>query len=111
MSLYERINQLCKNNHITGKELGEKLDLKKSPLTDWKNGKSKPTADQIKRICEIFAISSDYILFGKSSKQLSKQEQEIIESYRNCSPERQAIIRELLNIPEETLKSSQSKVG
>lgn len=48
MSTYERINILCKENHITGKEIGEKLGLKKSPLTDWKNNKSKPTIDQIK---------------------------------------------------------------
>ena len=48
MSTYERINFYCKENHITGKEIGEKLGLKKSPLTDWKNNKSKPTIDQIK---------------------------------------------------------------
>ena len=29
MSTYERINFLCKENHITGKEIGEKLGLKK----------------------------------------------------------------------------------
>ena len=67
MSTYERINFLCKENHITGKEIGEKLGLKKSPLTDWKNNKSKPTIDQIKTICEIFAVSADYILFGKDA--------------------------------------------
>lgn len=111
MSLYERIQQLCKDNHITGKELGEKLDLKKSPLTDWKNGKSKPTAEQIKRICEIFAVSADYLLFAKSSESLTVQEKKLIESYRSCSPERQAIIRELLNVPEETEESSLSKIG
>ena len=41
MSTYERINFLCKENHITGKEIGEKLGLKKSPLTDWKNNQNQ----------------------------------------------------------------------
>ena len=62
MNLYERINLLCKEKGITGKELGEKLGLKKSPLTDWKNRKSKPTVDQIIMMCEIFATSADYML-------------------------------------------------
>ena len=80
MSTYERINFLCKENHITGKEIGEKLGLKKSPLTDWKNNKSKPTIDQIKTICEIFAVSADYILFGKlkNNDGLTQEQREAI---------------------------------
>ena len=55
MSTYERINFLCKENHITGKEIGEKLGLKKSPLTDWKNNKSNPTKKELlsfKKYCK-----------------------------------------------------------
>lgn len=66
MSTYERINFLCKENHITGKEIGEKLGLKKSPLTDWKNNKSKPTIDQIKNyLRNIRSFSRLYIVWKR----------------------------------------------
>lgn len=65
--IYNRIVTLSKENSLTGVALGQKLGLKKSPLTDWKNGKSTPTLEQIATICEIFAVSSDYIIFGKDS--------------------------------------------
>ena len=94
MSTYERINFLCKENHITGKEIGEKLGLKKSPLTDWKNNKSKPTIDQIKTICEIFAVSADYILFGKDTDEnLTKEESEVIQAYKKADARTQEIVK------------------
>lgn len=76
--MYERIMLLCEEKKINGKQLGELLNLKKSPLTDWKNGKAKPTVEQVKRICEIFAVSADYLIFGKT-KELSENEKEMLE--------------------------------
>ena len=113
MSTYERINILCKENHITGKEIGEKLGLKKSPLTDWKNNKSKPTIDQIKIICEIFAVSADYIFFGKDTdERLTKEENEIIQAYKKADTRTQEIVKLSLEpyMPQET-KLSDSQIG
>lgn len=113
MSTYERINFLCKENHITGKEIGEKLGLKKSPLTDWKNNKSKPTIDQIKTICEIFAVSANYILFGKDTDEnLTKEESEVIQAYKKADARTQEIVKLSLQpyMPQET-KLSDSQIG
>ena len=51
-------------------------------MTDWKNGKSQPTVDQIIKICEIFGISSDYLLFGKIEQKLTLDEKNILNAYR-----------------------------
>jgi transcriptional regulator with XRE-family HTH domain len=61
-----RIVRLIKERGISGVQLGKLLGNSKSPVTDWKNGKSKPTLEQLSTICEYFAISADYLLFGKS---------------------------------------------
>ena len=113
MSTYERINLLCKENHITGKEIGEKLGLKKSPLTDWKNNKSKPTIDQIRTICEIFAVSADYILFGKDNDDnLTEEENEIIQAYKRADARTQEIIKlSLQPYMQQETESSNSKIG
>ena len=78
--LYERILEQSERLGITGKQLGELLGLKKSPLTDWKNHKSNPTLEQLAKMCEIFAISSDYLLFG-SIGNLTADQQELVDTY------------------------------
>ncbi len=82
--IYDRIIEQTKKNGISSKELAKILNLKKSPLTDWKNHKSKPTLEQIIIICENFAISSDYLLFGRNAL-LPDDEAKIIEHYHNMS--------------------------
>lgn len=112
MGIYERILELCKVNNLTGIELGQKLGLKKSPLTDWKNQKAKPTVEQIITMCEIFAISSEYILFGKELKQLTEEEQRLIDAYRKADPAMQGAARKLLDVSEtEQERSSTSRTG
>lgn len=78
--LYERILEQTERLGITGKQLGELLGLKKSPLTDWKNLKSSPTLEQLIKMCEIFALSSDYLLFG-TVEGLSPDQQELVQTY------------------------------
>lgn len=85
-TIYDRIIEQANKHNISRKELAQLLNLKKSPLTDWKNQKSKPTLDQIKKMCEIFATSSDYLLFGKNAS-LSENETKIIEYYRKMNPD------------------------
>lgn len=79
--LYDRILEQTDRLGMTGKELGTLLGLKKSPMTDWKNHKSNPTIEQIAKMCEIFAVSSDYLLFGKTFS-LSRDQEELIDTYK-----------------------------
>lgn len=65
MIIYDRIYEQCRTHKINGKQLGELLNLRKSPMTDWKNGQAKPTVEQIAKMCEIFAVSADYLILGK----------------------------------------------
>lgn len=102
MDIVNRIVSLADKNGITGADLGKALNLKKSPLTDWKNGKSKPTLDQIMMLCEFFAVPSDYILFGKSEAMdkpandiidLKEDEKEIVSIWRELDYENKTIIK------------------
>lgn len=112
MGIYNRIYELCLKEGITGKELGEKLGLKKSPLTDWKNLKAKPTVDQIIAMCDIFATTSEYLLFGKESKELTTEEQKLLDAYRSAAPAIQTATRKLLDLPEpEPERSSILETG
>ena len=83
--LYSRISEECKKTGINSNELGRLLSLKKGPLTDWKNQKSKPTLDQLIKMCEICAVSADYLLFGTTRKDLTQEECTLLEKYISLS--------------------------
>lgn len=110
--IYERILDQTKKLGINGKELGELLGLKKSPLTDWKNKKSNPTLEQLTKMCEIFAISSDYLIFGHNN--LTENEKELLQHFQKL-PDREQIkfigrIEDAAARYQEE-KSSTSKIG
>ena len=89
LELYNRILKQTTRLGITGTELGTMLGLKKSPLTDWKNQKSNPTLEQLILMCDIFAVSSDYLLFGKTDS-LSTNETILLEKFNSLDASGQA---------------------
>lgn len=111
MKIYDRVYELCRKSKLTGKELGEKLNLKKSPMTDWKNEKAQPTVEQIIKMCEIFAVSSEYLLFGKEKQNLTIEEQKLLEAYRLADSGMKAAARKLLDVPEQEIRSSAYDIG
>lgn len=95
-SLYLRIKKQTEKLKISDKELGNLLGLKKSPMTDWKNEKSCPTIEQLIKMCDIFSVSADYLLFGNrtshsasSNNELQNdyEESEWLNLYNQLSPE------------------------
>lgn len=93
LGLIDRIIRIVKDNGMSGTKFGEIIGLSKSPLTDWKNGKSKPTLDQIIKICEYFSVSSDEILFGDKEKaHLSAEERSLLDGFKKLDKQEQQIV-------------------
>lgn len=108
-NISKRVEQLTKEMGITGKELGNLLNLKKSPLTDWKNGKSKPTLEQLVKMCEIFGLSADDLLGLKCD--YTEDEKNLIKYYRTLDKNSQNAMLTLFNIKHNEGKSLTSKIG
>lgn len=67
-----RVKQLRESKNITQKELSELLGMKTyTTITKWESGDNFPKAKDIKRLSEIFDVSSDYLL-GLSNETGSK---------------------------------------
>lgn len=107
--LYNRIHYEMNKLGITSNELGQKLGLKKGPVTDWKNGKSKPTLEQLIKMCEIFAVSADYLLFGKCTTLSSKETIELINKYNALSPNDKKEIQMLIEYKLQHIAGGKSK--
>ena len=58
----ERLKELIDYNQITSYRLSQALNVSKSVVHYWLNGKTTPNADYIIAICQYFGVSSDYLL-------------------------------------------------
>lgn len=62
MSTIEKILDLISKNNISARELCIELDISVSSITDWKNGRAKPSAEAIVKISNYFNVTTDYLL-------------------------------------------------
>lgn len=60
--MYEKIDKLLKDNNITPYRMCKVLGIKTSSMTAWKQGKYKPSIDNLKKIADFFGITIDYFL-------------------------------------------------
>lgn len=68
MSLYEKVQNLCRNEGFEISNLGEKLgiEITKGSISKWKNG-AVPRANTVKAIADYFGVTVDYLM-GKEEK-------------------------------------------
>lgn len=94
-TLYERIQELCKNKGVSGSRMCLDVGLSKSTLSDMKNGRTKgisiPTAQ---KIAGYFGITVDELYGNEEKKEspsdmegLSNDQLKIIELTKSLSPE------------------------
>ena len=68
---YERFENLLKMNNTTVYRVSKATGIPGSTFTDWKNGRSSPKSDKLKKIADFFGVSLDLLLgtdLGKSSE-------------------------------------------
>ncbi|MGA1825017.1 MAG: helix-turn-helix domain-containing protein [bacterium] len=63
MSLSEKIKILRKEKGWSQYQLGEKVGVHEKHVSKWENGKVIPGSDALKKLVELFKVSSDYLLF------------------------------------------------
>ena len=62
MDIVKNILKTAKKHGYTNKQLCEMLHKNPSYISDWKNGKSKPKADELILLANEFGVSVDYLL-------------------------------------------------
>lgn len=71
MDVIQRIINLMKQKGLTAKRLTVEAGLSSSAITEWKKGKSKPSAKSLQKLADYFHVSTDYLLTGKEPKKSS----------------------------------------
>lgn len=65
MDMAERITKLRKQNGFSQEQLGEKLNVSRQAVSKWESGQTTPDLEYIINMCELFNITTDYLILGK----------------------------------------------
>ena len=65
MTLGEKIQQLRKETGLSQETLAEQLGVSRQAISKWELGEATPDTDKIVRLCRLFHISTDYLLFDE----------------------------------------------
>ncbi len=71
MSLGSMIRQLRKKNNLTQAELGKKINVAKSTISQYENNINIPDIKMLQSIAKIFCVSVDYLLDEPNGKKPS----------------------------------------
>lgn len=72
---YNKLRQLRKNKGLLQKDLSKMLGVSLSLVGMWEIGKSVPTGDDVKRLANLFNVSTDYLLDNEDSKTIVKNDE------------------------------------
>lgn len=70
--MYEIYQKLLDKNGMKSSYVSQKTGVSNATLSDWKNGKSTPKADKMKKIADFFGVTVDYLMTGKSESKISE---------------------------------------
>lgn len=59
------IKETRKKRGFTQEEVSKLIGISRSTIAKWENGSREPNALELKKLCELFNVSSDYI-YGRS---------------------------------------------
>ena len=62
MEFGSRVKKLRKEHHWTQKQLGKMMGLNDTTVSNWENGNTTPTIDELVILVRLLSVSSDYIL-------------------------------------------------
>ena len=96
-SIFER---LLHEKGATVYQVSKATHIAASTFTDWKNGRSVPKADKLKKIADYFGISVDYLISGEIEEVtptvLTNDEESVLALFRKIPEHKRALAFELL---------------
>lgn len=63
MSFGSKLAAIRKEKHLSQSEVGKAIDVEKSRISNWENGKGNPSLENLMALCKVLGISIDYLVF------------------------------------------------
>lgn len=66
--MYSIYQKLLDENGLKNADIARLTGISNMTLSDWKNGKSTPKQDKLKKIADYFGVSVEYLMTGEEKK-------------------------------------------
>ncbi|SHN87981.1 helix-turn-helix domain-containing protein [Desulfitobacterium chlororespirans] len=103
----QRIKELRKEKRLTQQALAKYLDISQQAIVRWESGTSEPSSSKLAKLCQVFNVSSDYVL-GLTENSLSNQicrtyeakdeSYHLVKDIQNLSPQNRALLEGIVNL-------------
>jgi transcriptional regulator with XRE-family HTH domain len=107
MSTIDKIIDILATKGLTQKELTDYLDIDKSTISQWKNGKSQSFNKYISKIAEFLGVSTDELIgSGESAAEpvyLDNETRELLDALRK-RPEMRTLFKVSQNASKEDVE-------
>lgn len=92
---YERFAKILNDKGITPYRVHKDTGIATATLSDWKNGKSTPKQDKLKKIAEYFGVTVDYLMTGEDSHfdKFSEENAYLVGKIRNDTELNKALLK------------------
>ncbi len=102
MSIADRIMKLRKEAGLSQEAFAEKLGVSRQSVSKWETGNVMPDINKLVAMCELFGVSSDYILYGKEDSAPKSEEPapKLEEVYIGEDTDDEGSAEELIEEPE-----------
>lgn len=67
--MYKKYILLREEKGVTDYKVAQETGITKSTFTDWKNGRSNPKLDKLKKIADYFGVTVDYFIENQAELQ------------------------------------------
>lgn len=94
--LQDTLNRFLELKGMTGKELAERIGASEGAVSNWRNGKNSINIEFIPGICKSLDITPSEFFNYDSSFYLSREEHELLQSYRDLGDGGKRIIEDVL---------------
>ena len=102
MTISERILKVLKDRNMTQAEFAKQVGIATSTISEWKKGKTNPTADKIMDICNVLQITPEQLLTGKG---IEDEENITVTSRESCfTPYDIQLVQDYHGLKEEQQK-------
>lgn len=73
MNFSQKLKRLRQEKNWSQEKLAEEIGVKRLAVSKYESGQSKPSAETLQKISEVFGVSIDYLL-AEDSKKLTEKE-------------------------------------
>ena len=95
----DRMREVIRRQNITNTKAAELLGVSQPRFAQWLSGKNEPSQENIKKFCDIFHTTPNY-LFGFDDE-ISESDRALLQAFKTMATA-QASNNQNQNIPEQT---------